>query len=205
MKPKKRFCVEIETENTAYWNTMDILLKFKGDSLTGFSQMFRLNICLATLGVLEDPEFKKRDPKIEDIKQRKSADNTKFFSKKKKIELNSIHDKRFTNLSEIVDINKTQNENNFFLKWGFEELDKPESAIPQDFELEFEFEAEQKTSKISEIWKENFFKIEKLRKEVLALLSKDKKDARIGKIMLFGDEKLMDIHGLVEREVSKKY
>lgn len=183
---------------------MDVLLKFKGDNLTGFSQMFRLNICLITLHILSDPNFKKRDPEIADIKLKKIKNKNKFVSQKKQIHINSIRDKRFTNLEEIVDIPQKKNNDNYFLRWGLEELDKPISSLPQDFELEFEFEPEKNLSKLSEIWKNEFMKIEKLRKDVLKLLGEDKNNGTIGKIMLFGDEKYMDIHGLVEREISKK-
>jgi hypothetical protein len=203
VKPKKRYCVEIETENATFWNTMDILLKFKGDNLTGFSNMFRLNICLLTLHINSDPFFKKRDLNISDFKFKKSLDKKMIISQKKKIEINSIRDKRFTNLNEIIESNQEDREQTYFLKWGLEELDHPISSLPNDFELEFEFEAESKVSKIGEIWKMEFQKIEKLRKDVLALLSKDGKDAYLGKTMLFGDVKLMDINGFVEREISK--
>jgi hypothetical protein len=195
--------VEIETENATFWNTMDILLKFKGDNLTGFSNMFRLNVCLLTLHINSDPFFKKRDALISDIKFKKSLDKKKIISQKKKIEINSIADKRFTNLNELVNSIETPKKQNFFLKWGLEELDHPISALPNDFELEFEFEAENNISKIGEIWHMEFQKIEKLRQEVKSLLSKDKKDAYLGKTMLFGDVKLMDIHGFVERELDK--
>lgn len=205
VKPKKRYCVEIETENTNLWNTMDILLRFKGDNLTGFSNMFRLNVSLLTLHLLSNPNFKKRDPLISDIRSTISRDRKKIFSRTKNIEINSISDKRFTNLNEIMNMTRKPSRTSYKLKWGLEELDSPVSALPSDFELEFEFEAENSISKLSEIWKMEFGKIEKLRQDVLDLLSQEKKDLHLGKVMLFGDPGLMDIREFRERECNKQF
>lgn len=192
--------MEVETENAAFWNTMDIKLKFKGDNLTGFSNMFRLNVCLLTLHVHSDPFFKKRDMMISDIKFKAPGDAQSTGDPNKMIEVNSLKDKRFTNLNEFTNLKNQFEPENQILKWGLEELDQPVNSLPRDFELEFEFEVETTQAKVCKLWETEFRKIEKLRQDVVILMSKDNKDGSLGKVMLFGDVELMDIKGLNDRE-----
>ena len=168
---------------------MDLLIRFKGDSLTGFTNLFRLNISLATLHIGSKKVFNDENVNNEILMGVEGLVDSQ---------------KRFTNLHERFennDIDSFQRQK-FLICWKKDELDNPSEELPKDFEfqLEFEAEAEKCQNEWKDKWDLDWAKNDSLRLQVLELLKHNNKDFLLGKTMLFGDPTLMDIQNLTLRK-----
>lgn len=307
-KPEKRvYTVEIETENAAPLQTMDLLIRFKSDNLTGFKSLFRLNVTLFTLEVTsqvvqrpmhseifwknfretnfvnleslkydelaieEDHDPGHRYTNLNDGIRPKmdSKNNIKCMgldlireveaegklTREIKAEIEAMHDlenfqqvskgsnqndkdptndPKFRNLDElqttpqpsnfsknkspeVIDSNqlkpmeelklppqpkprpkawprKPEFPNCQFTKtFKRDDLDAVDKYVPKDFEIELEFEYAISDPKIFENWVVEWRKVEKMRREVRQWLSEGGCIENRSKILLWGDENLVDV------------
>lgn len=304
------YTVEIETENAAPLKTMDILIRFKSDNLTGFKSLFRLNVTLFTLestsqivqrplhseyfcqnfrdtnfqnlqnlnldqfNLHEDNDYSHRYTNLNDGLRPKmdSKNNIKYMgldmirdippeggvlTREIKAEIEAIGnnqssqsqqqftfkkpDSKGLDTQQYEEVNTTDQSNNntgslnkgnetegitdlkhpkdyqestsqqlptaqtwpskpeefncqFTKTFKRSELDAVNKSVPFDFELELEFEYAISDSQIFEKWVTEWQKIEKMRRELVLWLSEGGTLEDRGKILLFGDEKLADIH-----------
>lgn len=173
--------VNINTENSDLLITSDILISLEADNLTGFTKLFRRNICLMNYS-----------PYIVDYK---IPDLTNNSQKEKMTNEDDFEFRDTFDWSKYE--NNTRSE---FIKFDKQILDKTDQSLPDDFEIILEMEQHLNTVELQkQKWSEQCIKIEKLRQTVLQFLCKERKDNMMGKLMLFGDPTLTDVNCLSSR------
>ena len=218
--------VEIGTENALFFKTTDIKFKFKADNLTGFSDLFRFNLCLLNSS-MEESNFQDSISEnknlvdvneIEEIQSRFTELGMQSLRYQDNFEWNppplvddeQIEPEKQINLQEKSNFSLHQDEQKYFtqkpnncltLLWTKTQFDVVDSSLPDDFELEMEFETKRDDFGLKpKQWIEEWTKMDKLRLTVVSLLNSKQKDQLIGKQMLFGDPELTDVHCLTARD-----